>query len=70
MWQDPIVEEVHAIREQLLAQFDGDVRKYCAYVQSHPIPTFASAATAQVVLAPLAQPAPTAVAPSTSTQAR
>ena len=36
MWQDPIVEEVHAIRAQLLAQFGGDVHRYCAYVPSQP----------------------------------
>ena len=36
MWQDPIVEEVHVIREQLLAQFDGDFHKYCEYVHALP----------------------------------
>jgi hypothetical protein len=34
MWEDPIVEEVHAIREQLLARFGGDLHKYCEYVES------------------------------------
>ncbi len=34
MWEDLIVEEVHAIREQLLARFDGDFHKYCEYVLS------------------------------------
>ena len=36
MWQDPIVEEVHAIREQLLAQFEGDLHKYCEFVRALP----------------------------------
>jgi len=45
MWQDPIVEEVHAIREQLLAQFNGDLHRYCAYVQSHALPTAGVAVT-------------------------
>lgn len=38
MWEDPIVEEVHAIREQLLARFGGDFHKYCEYVLSLPGP--------------------------------
>ena len=33
MWEDTIVEEVHAIREQLLARFGGDLHKYCEYVR-------------------------------------
>ncbi len=37
MWEDTIVEEVHAIREQLLAQFGGDLHKYCEYVRTHPV---------------------------------
>ena len=36
MWEDPIVEEVHAIREQLLARFGGDFHKYCEYVLALP----------------------------------
>jgi hypothetical protein len=28
MNSDPIVEEVRQVRERLLAQFDGDLRKY------------------------------------------
>ena len=38
MWEDPIVEEVHAIREQLLARFGGDFQKYCEYVRLLPSP--------------------------------
>jgi len=34
MWEDPIVEDVHAIRDQLLARFGGDVHRYCEYVRS------------------------------------
>jgi hypothetical protein len=26
MWHDPIVEEVHAVRQALLKQFNGDTR--------------------------------------------
>jgi hypothetical protein len=33
MFRDPIVEEVRAIREQLAAQFDFDIRKIIADVQ-------------------------------------
>ena len=36
MWEDTIVEEVHAIREQLLARFGGDLHKYCEYVRFLP----------------------------------
>ena len=39
MWEDPIVEEVHAIRDQLLARFGGDFHKYCEYVLSLPAAT-------------------------------
>ena len=42
MWEDPIVEEVHAVREQLLARFGGDFQKYCEYVRSLPTPGKAS----------------------------
>jgi hypothetical protein len=38
MWEDAIVEEVHAVREQLLARFDGDLHRYCEYVRSLPAP--------------------------------
>lgn len=34
MWKDPIVEEIHAIRAELLARFDGDFGKYCAHVRA------------------------------------
>lgn len=30
MWKDPIVEEVHRARRQLLAQSNGDLRKAIA----------------------------------------
>ena len=36
MWEDTVVEEVHAIREQLLARFGGDLHKYCEYVRLLP----------------------------------
>lgn len=38
MWEDTIVEEVHAIRAQLLARFGGDLHQYCEYVRTHPAP--------------------------------
>ena len=41
MWKDPIVEELHAVRAQLLARFDGDLHKYCDYVMSLPSPVSA-----------------------------
>lgn len=27
-WQDPIVQELHALREQMVAQYKGDIRLY------------------------------------------
>ena len=36
MSEDAIVEEVHAIREQLLARFGGDLHQYCEYVRLLP----------------------------------
>jgi hypothetical protein len=40
MWKDPIVEEIHAIREQLAKTFDDDLRRMMAYLreqeQQHP----------------------------------
>ena len=39
MWEDTIVEEVHAVREQLLARFGGDLHKYCEYVRLLPAHT-------------------------------
>lgn len=36
MWEDTIVEEVHALREQLLARFGGDLHQYCEYVRALP----------------------------------
>lgn len=44
MWEDPIVEELHAVRAQLLARFDGDLHKYCEYVMSLPSPLSAGPA--------------------------
>lgn len=61
MWEDPIVEEVHAIREQLLARFGGDLHKYCEYVRS--LPALASSAPAQSAL-------PSADLPSSNTGAK
>jgi hypothetical protein len=45
MWEDTIVEEVHAIRAQLLARFGGDLHQYCEYVRTHPAPHTPSAET-------------------------
>ena len=36
MWEDTIVKEVHALREQLLARFGGDLHQYCEYVRALP----------------------------------
>lgn len=36
MWKDPIVAEIHEIRQQMLAQFGGDLRKYSEYVHTRP----------------------------------
>ena len=33
MWEDPIVAEIHRIREEILAEFDGDFDAYFKYVQ-------------------------------------
>jgi hypothetical protein len=33
MWEDPIVAEIHEIRAQLLARFEGDVAAYYDYIQ-------------------------------------
>ena len=32
-WEDPIVAEVHRIRAEILAEFNGDVDAYFKYVQ-------------------------------------
>jgi hypothetical protein len=33
MWQDPIVEETRAAREELLKRFDYDLDALCAYLR-------------------------------------
>ena len=33
MWEDPIVEETRAAREQLLKRFDYDLDALCAYLE-------------------------------------
>ena len=38
MWEDLIVDEVHAIREELMARFGQDLHRYCEYVASLPAP--------------------------------
>lgn len=50
MWEDSIVEEVHAIRAQLLARFGGDLHQYCEYVRTHPAPHTPSALAGTVDL--------------------
>ena len=45
MWKDNIVEEVHTLREQLLARFGGDLHQYCEYV--HALPKTPGLTTAQ-----------------------
>lgn len=32
-WKDPIVEEVRAIRRQIMAEFDNDLHKLCEHLQ-------------------------------------
>ncbi len=33
MLKDPIVDEIHKIREDLLKEFDGDMKKYVHYIR-------------------------------------
>jgi hypothetical protein len=33
MWEDPIVAEVHKIRQEIMAEFDNDLDAYFRYVQ-------------------------------------
>lgn len=33
MWEDPIVKETRAAREELLARFNYDLDELCAYLQ-------------------------------------
>jgi hypothetical protein len=33
MWEDPIVAEIHRVREQILAEFNYDVHAYFAHLQ-------------------------------------
>jgi hypothetical protein len=33
-WEDPIVAEVHQIRQQIMAEFDYDLDAYFRYTQS------------------------------------
>jgi hypothetical protein len=60
MWEDTIVEEVHAIRAKLLARFGGDLHQYCEYVRTHPAPQLPSetvgAADLPVTVAPVIPP--------------
>jgi hypothetical protein len=34
MWEDPIVKETRAAREELLKRFDYDLDALCAYLQT------------------------------------
>jgi hypothetical protein len=34
MSEDPIVAEVHQIRQQIMAKFNGDLEAYVAYLQT------------------------------------
>lgn len=34
MWEDPIVAEIHRIRAEILAEFDGDLHAYYSYIRS------------------------------------
>lgn len=34
MWTDPIVDEVHRIREEMLAECDGDVHEFVARLKA------------------------------------
>jgi hypothetical protein len=33
MWEDPIVAEVHRIRQAIMAEFDNDLEAYFRYIQ-------------------------------------
>ena len=56
MWEDAIVEEVHAIREQLLERFGGDLHRYCEYVRSLPPPNSLTSKMAQQIVPVETQP--------------
>jgi hypothetical protein len=64
MWEDTIVEEVHAIRAQLLARFGGNLHQYCEYVRTHPTPHTPSVqvgvADVPDTVAPVIEPSPSA----------
>lgn len=34
MWEDPIVSEVRSIRENILAEFNYDIRAYAAHIMA------------------------------------
>lgn len=36
-WNDPIVQELHAIREQLAEKFQGDLRAYSEAARAHAL---------------------------------
>ena len=55
MINDPIVEEVHRIREQLLAQYNGDIR---ALIEDSRLRTEAAARAGRHVLPLPPQPGP------------
>lgn len=33
MWEDPIVAEIHKIRQEIMAKFDNDLDAYVRYIQ-------------------------------------
>jgi hypothetical protein len=33
MWKDPIVEEIHAVREEIARKFDFDLKRIFAYLR-------------------------------------
>lgn len=33
MWEDPIVAEVHRVRREIFATFDGDMSAYLRYIR-------------------------------------
>jgi hypothetical protein len=33
MWQDPIVDEIHKIREEIMQEHDNDIHKLCEHLR-------------------------------------
>ena len=36
-WQDPVVQELHAVREQLIEKYHGDLHAYSKHATAHAL---------------------------------